>query len=176
MLAVAYGFDKKQFNDIKNIVKAFPNAIDSGLRDAVAIGLQKVVRRTPVDIGEARRSWGSGQKISNLTYAIISNVGNGKNYTPFLEFGTGIYGSRKRVIKPPSGRTWRFPLVKKNTIVKWISVGSKEGTRKDGTPKLTSLKGIKAHYMVRDTKKEMPQIIKDNILRTINELIRKANK
>lgn len=176
MLAVAYGFDKKQYDSIQEMIKSFPHAIEMGLRDATAIGRQKVVKRTPIDTGEARKSWSPAQRINSETYAITSSVGNGQNYTPFLELGTGIYGSRKRAIKPPSGRTWRFPIVKKNTIVRWVSVGSKEGTRKDGTPKLTRLKGMKAVHMLRDTKKEMPQIIKDNIMRTINELIKKANK
>jgi len=167
MLAVAYGFDAKDFKSVQEMVKDFPHAIEMGLRDAVTIGMQKVIRRTPVDTGDARKSFGKPVRIGELTYTIVSDIGNGKNYTPFLEFGTGLYGPNKRAIKPPAGVTWRFPIVVKNTIKAWVTVG--EGA------KLKSLKGMKPRNMIRDTKKEMPKIIKDNINRVIQELIKRAN-
>lgn len=174
MIGVAYGFDAKEYKAVQELIKSFPWAIEMGMKDSSVIARQKIVKRTPVDMGDARRSFGKPIRVSEFTYAIISNVGNGKNYTPFLELGTGICGPKKRAIKPPAGVTWRFPIVKKNTIKFWMSVGSKPGLRKDGTQKRTSLNGIKPHHMIRDTKKEMPQIIKDNINRTIQELIKKA--
>lgn len=174
MIGVAYGFNQKDFKAVEQLIKSFPWAIEMGMKDSAVIGRQKIVRRTPVDMGDARRSFGNPVRVSEFTYAIVSSVGNGKNYTPFLELGTGIYGPKKRAIKPPAGVTWRFPIVKKNTIKTWITVGGKPGTRKDGSPKLTSLKGMKPKNMIRDTKKEMPQIIKDNVNRTIQELIKKA--
>lgn len=160
MLAVAYGFDAKDFKAVQQFVKAFPNAISEAMRDSATIAMQKIIARTPVDTGDARRSFGMPVKVNNLTYAIISSVGNGKNYTPFLELGTGIYGSKRRPITAKDGKWLIFPIVKKNTIKRWV--------------RTKSVKGMKPNYMIRNTKKEMPQIVKDNINRTIQELIKKA--
>lgn len=73
-------------------------------------------RNSPVDQSKMQSSW----FISPVTPRLQSKVFSSAMYTPFVNYGTGIYGPRGRKIYPKTKRFLSFEYKGKKIAVPWV--------------------------------------------------------
>jgi hypothetical protein len=85
--------------------------------DLSAIELKgNLQRNSPVDDGKMQGSW----FISSAMPKFQSKVFSSAIYTPFVNYGTGIYGPRGRKIYPKTKKFLAFNYKGKKVVVPWI--------------------------------------------------------
>lgn len=125
MSSFAVKFDEDFSKRVHLFVKKYPNLTDKTVRSAAVFANKRITKDTPADTGRAKRSWNI-RKIRNAIYMIINSV---SPYPAYLEEGTGRFGPKNRDIKPKKGKYLRFPIIKGNTIVKWVTTPSVKGIK-----------------------------------------------
>ena len=92
-------WDDSKLQNFLAFAKERPKRLDSAVRRTAQKAWKWITRDTPHRTGTAQLSW-EVKPISPMQYTVISDIGAGKRYTPFLEDGTGIYGPEgKRIFK-----------------------------------------------------------------------------
>jgi hypothetical protein len=76
-------------------------------RQACAVVEGEWKRNVPARTGHYRRSITS--EVRRTGNVVRGRVGTNVFYAPFLEYGTGIYGPRRRKIVPKKAKALRFP-------------------------------------------------------------------
>lgn len=106
----------------------------------------KVIKRTPVDHGQLRKSW----DLTITEKEVI--LQNNKEYAMYVETGTGLYGPRKAPIFPKSAPFLQFEI--DGEIIRCLST-----------------KGMKGVHMaekgVNDLEKELPNLLQQSITEVI---------
>ena len=128
---VKVSFNKDFEKKLKAFEQSYPMDLDRAVAKTAAWGHNRIVRDTPRVTGNARRSF-EVKPAGNAAYVIKSTIPPGSNYTPFLEYGTGIHGPRGRRIFPKKAKRLVFPLMKGNTAFGWVSVASTQGMKPVG--------------------------------------------
>lgn len=85
-----------------------------------AISLEhRAKQNAPVDMGRLRAS--ITHRIIEIGNGVIARTGSNVKYAAFQEFGTGIYGPRKRLIRPVRAKvlSWK-PKSGKRVFVKFV--------------------------------------------------------
>jgi hypothetical protein len=123
---VAMNVKVKNKDVIRKFARKFPGVLDEQISSGVNVGLQKIKRDTPVKTGKARRSIIKKKKDA-LQYVITGSRGKGSKYLTFLEYGTGIYGPKKKPITPKTSTYLHFPIIKGNRIVRFVKTKSVKG-------------------------------------------------
>jgi len=113
-------------------VARFPEAIDRATQEAASFGKRLIIKSTPVKTGDARKSWELDRGEKEHSFFIVSRTGRGANYTPYLEYGTGIYGPKKRPITPVNAKYLFYPIIKGNKIMGYRRRFSVRGIRPFG--------------------------------------------
>lgn len=87
---------------LKKLVADFPEIIDKAAYNTAVYGQKLIMKKTPARTGAARASW-TVTKVPQ-GYAIRSVLGSGAAYTPYLEYGTGLFGPYKKKIVPKTAK------------------------------------------------------------------------
>lgn len=161
-------FDKAFQKRIDKFVREYPKEADRAVANTADFAAERITRATPRGTGAARRSWqtkkiNAGATSVTATYQVVSAIPPGKQYVPYLEFGTGLFGPKKRRItsKRPGG--WlAFQILRGNTPQVLfpkrkgkMTKGYLKGEDKSTVIFAKSVKGIKPVGMV---KKNIPII------------------
>ena len=123
MVGVKTTYSLDSFQRVKLFASKFPFAIEKATEQAATFGKGLIVKATPVKVGDARKSWEVDRDTKNPkapAFVITSRVGKGSFYTPFLEYGTGVFGPKRRPIYPTTAKYLWFPIIKGNTIKAWV--------------------------------------------------------
>ena len=160
--------------EFKVLRKKFPKEVDRMAKttaDLVKGELQKV---TPRQTNKLANSYFT-RKLGDADYLISNNARSrsGFEYIDALEFGTGIFGPKKRVIKPKRGKVLRFRDIGRRGSAR-LGISKRKGSGKIIFAR--SVKGIKPFRMFKKTEPKIPQIAKIVIEARLRALIRKFNQ
>lgn len=145
-------YNPHQAKIVDRFIKAYPELVTKAVRQTTDFAKKSIIEKTPVKTGAARASWIIEEQ-GPFTYAIISAVGRGRKYTPFLETGTGIWREGGSPITPKHGEFLVFPIIVGNTIVRWV--------------KKRSVNGMAGHFMIARTKKPATEKLVNLLQRAI---------
>lgn len=111
--------DKKVLHRMQNFIKVFPDKIEKSVKRATDYAHKEILKNTPVKTGALRSSF-IKESIGRFSYNVTSKIGRGKDYAIFVEKGTGLYKETPSYIFPKRAKFLVFPIIKGNTITKWI--------------------------------------------------------
>ncbi|MEO0206590.1 MAG: HK97 gp10 family phage protein [candidate division WOR-3 bacterium] len=125
-LGLAVTVDNTALQKLSRFAKVFPNNVDNCVRKATDFAYREIIRRTPVKTGDLRKSF-IKKPLGKFSYGIVSELGRGRNYSIFVEKGTGYYSEHPHPIVPKNAKMLVFPILRGNKIVKWIRTKSTKG-------------------------------------------------
>ena len=135
---------KKPPTLLKKLIKKFPKEVEAAVRKTVSRAKLDIKKDTPKVTGLLRSGWKS-KKISPFKWFIQNKIA----YVVPVEFGVKPFG-------PKSKKFLKFPIIKGNTIVRWVT------TKK--------VKGFKGRKMVT---KNLP-LIRKAMIKNIVKAIRRS--
>jgi len=123
---------------IRSVEKNFPGVISTEIKTTSIYANRLIVKSTPVKTGNLRSKW------VRKSRGLSAKISNSTKYAKFLETGTGLFGPKKRKIKPKKGKYLFIPKVKGNTLIGGSLVREVSGVRKIGMIS-TNIKKITRH-------------------------------
>ena len=107
---------------IKRFTERKPWLIEDAVKKSAAYGKGIIMLDTPKKTGNTRRQWRL-VRISASVYQIINET----FHIGFLEWGTGLFGPRHKLIKPVTTQNLHFPIIKGNSIKAWARTKAVKG-------------------------------------------------
>jgi hypothetical protein len=148
MLSIQVSLKNKDF--VNRFIAKYPAVIEKAVKDTAAFAKIQIMRATPVKTGYTRRNW-LIERISEFVYRVTNDF----PHANYLEWGTGLYGPKKHLIKPLFAKVLRWPVATRNTFKGYMFA--------------PSVKGFKPFYMVRknlvDIMNQLKKNLKNNIQR-----------
>ncbi len=149
--------DKRDLAEINLFVKKFPTVVDQATKAASAKGKGLIIRSTKIGTGRTRREWKT-RKIAMFSYEIFNSL----KRALFLETGTGLFGPNKAKGEIRGKKI--SPITGKPFILRWKPIkGNKVG--KDVFA--VSVKGIRAHPMIKPNVKKIQKILTEEIRKRV---------
>ena len=117
--------EKKLLKKIRQNPEVFGRNFQTGLKKIGAIALTESFKRTPADTGRLRSSL--NLEVRPLEVSVKPDFGSRKEleYAGYVHDGTGVYGPRKKPIRPKRKKVLRFKTREGN----WVSVRQVKGQR-----------------------------------------------
>lgn len=128
MFIAGIKFNKLDKHKLINFSSKFPKVMDGILAKTSSSAKIVIIRNTPVKTGLARRAWVVVKQATHK-YVIEASQGAGAAYMNFLDKGTGLFGPKRRRIKPKRAKQLTFPIIVGNTVSRWVSVASTKGMK-----------------------------------------------
>ena len=157
--------------NFKEVRARFPRSIDKAVGKAGKRALRFLKRNTPKQSGALGKSMLS-LKTGHLGERELQATGSPEKYVEAVEGGTGLFGPKKKLIKPKTAKALR-----------WIDIGIRQikGKRKGkkGSGKFIfakSVKGFKGFFMFKKTEPRAQRVLQIEITKTVKELAKNAVK
>ncbi len=164
-----FGEVSRQFNRFR---KKFPKELDGAFRGASGEVVKRLQELTPTRTTKLRNSY-IIKRIRNFFYEITNNAKNkGFEYIDALEFGTGLFGPKKRRIRPKGKKALRFVDRGRRSVPK-LGVSARSGSGKVVFAR--SVKGIKPYRMFKTVEKNVTVIVNIFLRARLRAILRRFN-
>ncbi len=131
---------------LKKLIRKFPNQVEGALTKSVSRAKNTIASDTPNVTGRLQSGWKSIKK-SRFVWWIQNKI----PYAVAVEDGVKPFG-------PKTKKFLRFPIIKGNTIVRWVT------TKK--------VKGFKGRKMVEKNLPGIQSALRKNIIKAIRKAMR----
>lgn len=118
-ITVSFKFDKQ--NTLKKMGRVRFMRAAGRWGNKTAISLEhRAKQKAPVDMGRLRAS--ITHRVIQTGNNVIARTGTNVKYAAFQEFGTGIYGPRRRLIRPVNAKvlSWKSRRTGKRVFAKFV--------------------------------------------------------
>jgi len=131
---------------LKRLIKKFPNEVEAALKKTVSRGKNQITKDTPKVTGRLRSGWKSIKK-SKFVWWIENKI----PYVVPVEEGVKPFGPKKK-------KFLVFPIIKGNTIVRWV--------------KTKKVQGFKGRKMVEKNLPKIRKALIKNVIQAIRQALR----
>ncbi len=165
-----FGAVSKQFNRFR---KKFPKELDGAFRGASGEVVKRLQELTPTRSTKLRNSY-IIKRIRTFFYEVTNNAKSlkGFEYIDALEFGTGLFGPKKRKIVPKGKKALRYVDRGRRSVPK-LGVSARSGSGKVVFAR--SVKGIKPYKMFKTVRKNVTTIVNIFLRARLRAILRRFN-
>ncbi len=164
---------RKTTVNLKKFEKKFPVEMDQAFRNGGNAIVKSLKTLTPKQTTKASNSY-FVKKVRRLVYFVSNSV----SYIDDLEFGTGLFGPKKALIKPKKGKALAF-VDKGRRGNRKLGITRRKPMRGDpkrgGKVFFTSVKGFKPHNMFKITERKADKIVNIFVKARIRAILRVFN-